>query len=300
MSKQKKKRSNVFYLNTRQGENKLSLLRAIIWIFSSTLLISGSATVGVFYYNYQKQLKENDDKYLIEAIVQTGPEAEQLQTIYLAEILGLSMDKPTNLYQFNTQNAKKKLEQNPLIKEAEVKKVSPGMVYIDYTIRKPVAFLGDYSNTALDAEGVLIPFKPFFSPKILPEIYFGRCFQDNNNPQLWGRILDSKEALIGMELLQFLTLFCEKYQFSLKAIDVSKALTDSFGQRQVVVTLVDRYPGKLQPKEYFIRFYYQNYKKNFNDLLAILKESSKSGEGSLVIDLRIPRLAFIKGSALKK
>ncbi len=40
-------------------------------------------------------------------------------------------------------------------------------------MRTPYAYIGEFANTAIDKEGYLFPFRPFFTPKNLPILYIG-------------------------------------------------------------------------------------------------------------------------------
>ena len=60
-------------------------LKKAIWIIIGiTILVSGSATLGLFYYKYIKQQRLHDSKYAIKAIVQASLEKEPLKTAYFA------------------------------------------------------------------------------------------------------------------------------------------------------------------------------------------------------------------------
>lgn len=225
-------------MKEKDSKVKLPLNEALFWILLSTLFVSGTAGLGLLYFQYIKEMHAQDDTYRIVAIVQTTPEPEALKTIYLAELLELSVDQPTNLYRFNTKEARRRLLASPLIKEAFVKKIRPGTVYVDYVVRKPIAFLTDYTNTVMDAEGVLFPYKPFFTPKKLPEVYLGiqqPIDQAPLNP--WGRPVQGKQMELALSLLQHLNAnYCSE-TISVRRIDVSKAYAPSCGQRQIVVEL---------------------------------------------------------------
>lgn len=228
----------------RSTEN-LSFTAALLWIFIPTVFIAGSGAIALSYYKFLKDKKTHDKHYNIVALVQTGPEKEQLKTVYLSELLDLSVDKPVNIYTFDTNKAKEKLLASPLIKEANIKKVLPGTIYVDYTIRKPVAFLKDYSNTALDEEGVMLPFKPFFSPKKLPTITIGKeGFDTTTGGSVWGRHLDTGNADLAFRLLKLTQELLSSPWTDIKGIDVSKAEAESFGQRQVVLSVEERFQVK--------------------------------------------------------
>ena len=88
---------------------------------------------------------------------------------------------------------------SPLIKKASIKKIPPGTLYIEYQMRVPLAYLGDYTNTALDEEGYLFPFSPFFTPKKLPIIYLGLQQDDAQ----WGMTLKQDQRLqLAFDLLK--------------------------------------------------------------------------------------------------
>jgi tetratricopeptide (TPR) repeat protein len=276
------------------GRDRMPFSRALLWILVSTLLISGSAFMGWLHYLHVRERRLQDEQYRIVAIVQSTPQAEALKTVYLAELLDLSLDRPKNLYQFSAREAEKKLVACPLIKRAVVKKILPGTLYIEYDRRLPVAYLGDYTNTAIDEEGYLFPFRPFFTPKRLPTIYLGL----DQEGMKWGNCL---QALPSLQLaLDILRQFAEMSQesFHIKQLDLSQAQADSDGQRQVVLVLEELGREWTQSSSYpiYLRLspdHYQQDLKNFRTLYKVLGQQ-RVKEETWVIDLRIPHLAFLK------
>ena len=280
-------------------DSKMPVSRSILWILLSTLFISGSAFMGWLYYLHVRELRLHDDQYRIVAIVQSTPQADTLKTVYLAELLDLSLDRPVNLYQFNIKEATKILLNHPLIKEATIKKILPGTLYIDYRIRTPLAFVGDFANTAIDEEGYLFPFRPFFTPKHLPTIYFGL----NDDECKWGSCLKSLASFqTAFDLLrQFECL--EQEKFHLKQLDVTQAQADSYGKRQIVMALEksaqEDSSNKSKPL-IILRLSLDHTEQdlvNFRSLQAVLYENKgellEKGE-PIIIDFRIPQLAFIR------
>lgn len=260
--------------------------------------------MGWLYYLHIKELRLHDSQYQVIAIVQACPQKEALKTVYLAELLNLSVDKPINLYQFDTKKGEQRLMSSPLIKQAIIKKIRPGTLYIDYTIRLPVAYLGDYTNTALDEEGYIFPFSPFFTPKKLPAFYLGLRKVEKE----WGACLGKNEGLrLAFEVLRKM----QEKALNVTEIDVSRAFADSYGQRQIVVTLEEGrefiQKGKLVSvtHSYILRFNTEDYQQNLANFLVLkdylnAKAQSESSPISsknkkpMMIDLRIPHLAFIK------
>lgn len=292
-------------------ETKLTFKEAFLWILLSVFLISGPAAIALYYYQGVRQVHVHDSKYNIVALVQTGPEKEPLKTTFLAELLDLSVDHPTNLYQFSTYEAKKKLLECTLIKDAEVKKIKPGTVYVDYTVRQPVAFLGDFTNTAVDLEGSLFPFKPFFAPKKLPEIYLGA--QAEEQQLQWGSKSESLRLQLALTVLRQLNMnFLSKNTY-LQRIDVSKADAPSYGQREIILVFEDWtetdytsrpilccYPIilRVSPATYITALSnFQNLKKElYRKFTApeVKDEKQVITYPVTVIDFRLPHLAFIK------
>ena len=147
--------------------------------------------MGWLYFLHLKERRMQDDQYRIVAIVQSTPQADSLKTAYLAEILDLSLDRPANLYQFDSDEGVLTLLSNSLIKEASIRKIHPGTLLISYQMRTPVAYVGEYANTVIDEEGVLFPFRPFFTPKRLPVLYLGI----DDEKCKWGNCLKEEPSL---------------------------------------------------------------------------------------------------------
>lgn len=298
--------------------HKISFGKAFGMILGSVLIVSGLSTALFFFFNHIKDKRMRDEKFRIVAIAQTSSEAESLKTVYLAELLDLSIDRPRGFYQFDIGKGQQKLLSSSLIKSAKLKKIPPGTIYVDYDLRKPIAFLGDFSNTAIDAEGYLFPFKPFFTPKKLPEIYvgltgFGEEASDTDGDcGKWGCRLHGHRAELALQVYHLAMKHCCNENTQLLKIDTSKAYALSYGQRQIIVILEDRSMieknGKtvlyISPK--ILRLSTQGYRQELANFLVLnkkLQEQAKvtvSTENNIVhapqaiIDLRVPHLAFIK------
>jgi hypothetical protein len=292
----------------------IPLPKAILWIVLSVLIVSGTSGLALLYYHHIGDKYRQDAAFRIVAIVQTTPEREGLKTVYLAELLELSIDQPKNLYSFNTKEALQKVLRSPLIKEAAIRKISPGTIHIDYTMRKPIAFLGDYSNTALDSEGVPFPVKPFFTPKKLPEIYLGLMEEEipGDSEFAWGKPIRGKQIDLAFALLNLASLYCCDGMTSLSLIDLSRAFSLSCGQRQIVVGFEEKTVVKSEGKPVIIvstrilRLSPDNYRQQLANYLMLRPYLEKRENGLLngslegivqakpiIVDLRLSDLAFI-------
>lgn len=293
-------------------EEKTSLSKALWRIAASVLIVSLPVYLATWGYQfYQERLKSNA-RFQITTLVQTGPEREALRTVYLAEILGLSKDKPTNLYRFSIPIAQQRLLSCPVIWEAKVEKMPPDTLYVDYSVRRPFALLYDYTNTAIDKKGYIFPLSPFFTPKRLPEIYLGLCAYGQNG-NAWGQPLKGEKVDLALNVLLQLTRYAEL--FRVLRVDVSTVGSESYGQRQIVVILEDQKRKEepwglttyLFPR--MLRLPIKNYEEAIVNYLQmrdrIIEEELATTSlqkpylttvhlAGRMIDLRLPDMAYIK------
>ncbi|HSX11360.1 MAG TPA: FtsQ-type POTRA domain-containing protein [Chlamydiales bacterium] len=281
-----------------------TMRQALFCLIGSTIFTLTMSLTCYWLWSHYRHQRLIDEKYRCVAIVTTGPEKEPLKTAYLAELLGLSADHPTPLYAINTKKAEAKLLSSPLIANAKVKRMPPGTLYIDYEVRKPLARLADYKNTALDKEGYLFPAAPFFSPKHLPEVYLGLP------PFTTWQISPKNPYLqLALEILSFLDTAPWKEGIRIKRIDVSNAFAPTLGTREIVLfteeelvlpqEVVCVFPKilRLAPKDYpqqlnnffaLRRTMMDDYRRQ----LASLKQGGRFAPR--IVDLRIPQLAFVE------
>lgn len=286
-----------------------SMRKALFCLIGSTCL-TFTLSMGA-YWLWQKHSKERlySEKYRITSIIQTGPEKEALKTTYLAELLDLSFDHPTQLYALNIKTAEKKLLASPLIASAKIKRLAPATLYIDYEVRKPIAWVADYKNTAVDAQGFLFPMAPFFSPKQLPEIYLGTL---EVSSQVKG-----PHFQLALDILKALDDTPWKKGLRIQRIDVSNAFSPSLGSREIVLFTEEELvlPKKEGDKELvftfpkILRLSPKDYSQQLSNFFTLRKSmmedyrrqlSSMNVEGGRyaprIIDLRIPQLAFVERS----
>lgn len=330
----------------------IPLVQALAWIVGSVFVVSGTAhflltRYGLPSWGAAARIDVNKTSGdvvrhppRIAALIQTGPQKEALKTDCLAEWLGLSVDRPVEVSAFDLEQASSSLEKCPLIASVHLKLLKIGALvgeegigiwtssqsqdralYIDYTVRQPVAWLSDYENVALDREGYLFPFKPFFSPKNLPEIYLGlapfgkEAFDEGKPVATWHQPLMGKYWEVASEVLSLLTSLKLQELFAVKSIDVSQAYAQSYGSREIVVVLEDKvtisrgykenqylFPKilRLSVKNYaaelgnYLKLREELVHKEHQEALAHFQKGSESFEcKAKVLDFRIPNLAFI-------
>lgn len=255
----------------------MKLVQSIAWIVGSMLVLTGSTYKGVRWYR-DDQLKQK--RSYLSRIVQTGPQREALKTTYLAELMQVCADHPSSVAFFNPEAARKRLLDSPVIKEARVHVVKPDTIFVDYTVRQPVAWLYDFENIALDEQGYPFPIYPFFTPKKLPQIYLGI------GQFFWNQPLADQKAALALKILNFV----KTVPLQLVRIDVSSAFETRLGHREVVVIVEERGFTKI------LRLTPKNFAQEFSNYLELVEKLPAEPQ---VIDLRIPRLAFMTKEGYK-
>lgn len=306
-------------MNKKKSSPHLPLTHALGWIVASMLFINGIAYVCLKMYLRSCQgPKIVSEEQLIRSIVQTGPQKEALKTEYLAEILGMSIDRPPHVNALNFEQSRQQLLSSPLISQAHVKIIKPNILYIDYTVRQPFAFLADFENVVIDKEGYPFPFSPFFSPKNLPYIYlglspYGAPSEDLEKPIMqWNRSLKGEYLNLALEILSFVTDPKVEDNFNVESIDVSNAFSNSCGTREIILITQDVIffgNERKEDKQVFsriLRLSPKNFAQELGNYLklriALIEEDRKRASiakavqkrSEKIIDLRIPNLAFIE------
>ncbi len=303
------------------SEARFSIKRSLVWIFISVFIFSGIPYGIYFGYLFYKEVKQKDKELNIIGIYQTGSRKNALPSQYLAELLELSNDKKTGYVAFDEKEAEEKLLRSPFISYANVKKIRPNAVYVDYEIRIPFAKLSDYENIAIDENGYIFPYQPIFSETSLPEIKLGlpRFLEGEDEQKREGgdfqKPITCEHYFLAHEVYK---LFQEKQflnHFKVKKIDVSNAFAPSFGRREIIVEIEEKLEISqngintiyIFPK--FLRLNEKEYAKQLSNFLSLSQKMRNDYRRQIrltktspkvvrckakLLDFRIPQIAFIK------
>lgn len=257
-------------------------------------LIWGVLFLSWRYHRHQTRAWQRDDRYHVLAIVQRAHGAEALRTQDLAELLGLSCDRPSHLYALNLETMRQQLLRCPAIRRAEVRRVHPDILYVDYEMHTPIAFYADYENVAIDADGWVFPITPYFTPKRLPQFFLG-----NASSPTWDRPLTSPELQLARTVLACLeTTLAGSVPIQ---IDASNAYSQNMGRREVVALLQCEHMSGTQFYR-LLRFLPDRATSclaqcaRLTPLLnRLYDEASERGDRAIqVVDMRSPHLVLTK------
>ena len=282
-------------------DKKLPLPIAIAWIVGSTLICSGSVFSLHKWLACKSWQHKMQPPVVINKIIQTGPQRDRLSSLYIEDLLHLSVDHPTHYKDFDCKQATTCLLQVPMIKTAHVELIGKDTVYVDYLLRNPIAKVYDYENVGCDEEGYLFPLAPFYSPKELPEIYFGQTIPVIES---FSQLLTSPAFELALSIIKSLDPIAKEDNFRIKRIDVSSAFLESLGRQEIVIDIQELKLGFQE--EVFPRYIHRlrlspkDYPKQLGNYLNLHKELTSYSVDTIedpgelkVIDLRIQGVAYI-------
>lgn len=278
------------------------MIKKNLIIFLCSFLFIGLTIGGVFFLSHfmdkksdnleQISHKENKKLSSIESqtichLFQRNLGKDRLKTAFLAQMLDLSIDVPKKISDFDVKKYTSQLSDNPIMEKIHIQKIFPSSLLIDYKLREPIALLANFQNTAVNFEGVLFPLYPFYSPKDLPEVVFGQeLFHAETDSQIsiWGKKIPQKRMKLVEELFKVFEGFPD---LILKKIDLSSLDAQSYGQREIIITVLDQNPVLLRLTE-------KNLKQELANYFSLRKSKIVStGKKNMIIDLRIPEVAYI-------
>ena len=251
--------------------------RALLIMGIMTFLCSGSSIAAFFWWKQQQEARRADPRYAITELVCHCYRGQELPKDYLQALLGLSKEKPGNLFDFSLQEGINHLLASPWIASAELVKVPPGTLVLQYAVREPLAALGDFSGALVDEEGIIFPQEPFFSHRRFVVVYLGW-----KSRVAWGDPISNPKLVAAYHLLALL----DRHSLPVESIDMTHTNDLSYGQREVIVYL--REPEKVK-----LRLFPGNLQA-LNDYHVLRKQKLFHQERATEVDMRLPDLAYIK------
>lgn len=279
-------------MRTKEQKELLPLSRALLTIFLSTVLVSGSATLFWLYTLHTQHSRAHNEAFIMKDIMQTGPSAGSLPGDYLMRLLRLSPKQPVNLYRFDLNRAKKRLLTSPFIQDVKLTQVHPHTLKINYKFRAPfVQLMGGSKAALLDKEGVLLPPMAFIDTKKLPELDLGKGPETKKIS--WGRVVTNPKFALASQLFEKIHTDPALQGLQILRLDLSQADAECCGTRQIVLTLKkgeETQMLRLDPEQLDLGF------KEYTLLQTVKVEWTPEEQELpiLAIDLRIPSIAYLK------
>lgn len=254
----------------------------LVILFSSTVFLSLIVCVRLIRLGVNA-LGSTQEAPTVEAIIQIGAQKgakaglsyATLPAGYLSEALDLSVDSPARFSQFDVHEGSSRLLASHVVADVKMKKIRPNLLSVDYVLRTPWAFLEDYTNTAIDPEGFFFPFAPFYSPRALPGIYLG----EHAPATPWGDQMAAEHLALARSLIDALP------GEEIERIDLSHYQAPTTGKREIVLTLKGGVILRVAPK---------NCVQQLTHYSILKSTLLKKGAPKMIVDLRIPDVAYIQ------
>lgn len=272
------------------------------------LLLSHSLSVALFFLiRYGERGWERRSSAQVETLAHKATSFPFLSTSLLAELLDLSVDHPVGLDSLASHELEARLLALPLFKAVKIRKQRPHTLYVEYTLRRPLALLGDCANTAIDEEGVFFPYLPFYTPLHLPEVYLAGISHplcgasESPLPSTEGRFSQRECEKQGLGVSspwgeKMEPSLCENMKALLHAfppgavtkIDLSASCASSLGNRELVVELEGGVWLRLPSSGYEEAL--ERYRLASTHLSS--EGCRREASGQIWVDLRIPQVAY--------
>lgn len=263
----------------------MSIRKAFTFIICVTLAISGTTACWLFLNYYLTQKRSQDPDYQVRALVQRANGKYNLPTSALIELLGLSIDKPINLYYFDTAKASNSLATLGIFKVVNISKSFPETLVVEYELREPIAYLDDISNTAIDNNFIAFPFFPYYTPKKMPIVRL------NKDDLKWNTsVIEDENA----ELVKRVFTQIESFEIpseKISWIDVSSMLNNNHPFQEIILGIETQNNKKwLRLKAADLSTHLNRYAK----LYPYIQQWEKNREGQpTIIDLRFSDLLLL-------
>ena len=234
---------------------------ALVCILLSVFFIAGPASLGFLYKKWRLENKKRDPAFIIEGIVHISKGNFSLPTQFFQNQLNLSNE---NLFCFNCP----KTVDNSIIEWAQVKKIYPNLLYIEYKPREPYARVVDLKEGLVDDRGVLFPKNNWNNVTNLCEVRLGL------ETVAWGDVVDKKKFILAKEIMS--EILCSR-------IDVSKAFLQNLGQREIVLQLDRNILLRLNPS---------NWREGVERWFLLREQPLKD---NMIVDLRLEDIGVLNG-----
>lgn len=260
--------------------DRLPLWNALLRIFLTTLLLSGTSYIGWWMWEHHLEKRLTDPRYELQALRVLASPEDHLPSSLLAHWLDLSPH--ANLYSYDCHALATQLFRQPLIAHAVVQRDPPHRLLVEYSLRKPIARLAEVPQVGLDEEGILIPLIGKWIEAPLPSIFIGLPPSSLPPWEQPSPLAPRKEGARLLKLIQTTSLGEHLLRIDSSAIDAP-----SKGRRQLLLILEESWGVTL------IRLMPETIKDGIKRYLALRSLLEEMGTPQ-VVDLRLDQLAYLQ------
>ncbi len=261
---------------------KLPLKTVCTCIIVSVVVVWGTLFALWQFYREVKGRRATAQRYAISVLIQKSHTTDTVPTDTFSELLGLSADQPTNMYSFDVEEATSKLMACGSFKTVSIDLLEPAAIVVDYELRRPVAYLADFENAAIDATGYVFALSPFMTPKNIPQFVLQKGSQMEWNQRLSGSHID-----LAMNAHKYLD-FIKPADVALIKVDVSRAFLKTASREIVVVVAMNN-------TSVYLRLHPATYKERLREFFLLVPSMQQLAlKDQEIVDLRLPHMALVK------
>lgn len=215
-------------------------------------------------------------------IIQTGPQKGQLTTSRLCSMLNETTWSNILSGEGDELSVKNDLSSYSHIASVDaVAFKDKETLYIDYTLKKPLFILGNVYNAAVDLNGSIFEYAPYYSAK-LPTLYIPSSEKSGRD------CLENRVCSIVKTMQPLLSLLQEKSSSNIERVDLRQMFADTLGKKEIVITI------SYDDRRHILRFSPFFLESGINSYILLLKDGEYIKKESHIIDLRIDKNVFLE------
>jgi hypothetical protein len=268
-----------------------TLFREVITVMMVSLCFWGAFFGALWWHSRQQHRRQSDERFVLKRLASRSMTQDRLPLSVLSELLDVQADEPLSVFAIQPDEAKRRLLACPSMAQANVWRLLPGTIGVEYALRLPVASLAGLKNVAIDWDGKMFFLFPFYAQKNLPVLVVPMLPVKTLN-EAQKALYQSKEAPIALRLLERVQQAAAPRHLIVESIDVSRFREHSVFRREAVLVLSSLL---AKEKHLYVRIGLKNLLPSLDLLPALCDRLVGDGFRSGTIDLRYEQMAILSG-----
>ena len=213
-----------------------TLFHEVMTIIAISSCFWGALFGALWWHSRRQQQRQGDERFTIKRLASRSMTQDRLPLSVLSELLDVSAKNPCSLFAIQPEIARRRLLGCPAVEQASVWRLLPGTLGVEYALRSPVAAIAGLKNIGVDRCGTVFFLFPFYAPKHLPSLVVPLP-KARTLSEVQRAFRLSKEAPIGLQLLEKVQRVVGSYNIAVESLDVTRLREHSVFRREVVVVL---------------------------------------------------------------